>query len=240
MKHCIAAIFALSLAFSAFAQDKKEVKLADLPKNADGAYILFDGKTLAGWDGNPDFWSVQDGCITGTTTKEKPTKGNTFLIFRGGKPADFELKAKFKLDNHNSGIQVRSKDKGNWVMNGYQADIAESRYTGILYEEGGRGILVDVGQKVTIGADGKKTTEKFADAKDIQAAVTLKEWHEYTITAKGNNLVQMIDGKKTMELVDNEEAKRAMDGFIGFQCHAGPPMKVQFKDVTLKVLDAAK
>ncbi len=238
MRHFIVAAMSVMLTLSTVAQEKKEIKLEDLPKNADGAYVLFNGKDLTGWDGNPDFWSVQDGCITGQTTKEKPTKGNTFLIFRGGKPADFELKAKFKLDNHNSGIQFRSKDKGNWVLNGYQADIAESRYTGILYEEGGRGILVDVGEKVTIGADGKKIKEKFADAKEIQSAVTLKEWHEYTIVAKGNNLVQFIDGKKTMELIDNEEAKRAMNGLIGFQCHAGPPMKVQFKDVTLKILDA--
>ncbi len=240
MRHCIAAIFALSLAFSVVAQDKKEIKLTDLPKNADGAYIIFDGKTLAGWDGNPDIWTVEDGCITGTTTKEKPTKGNTFCIFRAGKPADFELKAKFKLYNHNSGIQYRSKDKGNWVMNGYQADMAEKTYTGILYEEGGRGVIATVGQKITIGADGKKTAENVGDAKEIQNSIDMKDWHEYTITAKGNHLIQKIDGKQTIELIDNEEAKRAMDGFIGLQIHAGPPMRVQFKDMTLKVLDAAK
>ena len=43
---------------------------------------LFDGKSLDGWDGNPKFWSVEDGAITGQTTKENPTKGNTFLIWR--------------------------------------------------------------------------------------------------------------------------------------------------------------
>jgi len=48
---------------------------------------LFNGKDLAGWKGL-DFWSVEDGAITGRTTKEKPTKGNTFLVWEG-EVADF-------------------------------------------------------------------------------------------------------------------------------------------------------
>src|SRR5439155_8216038 len=48
----------------------------------DGWQTIFDGKTLDGWDGNPDFWRVEDGAITGETTKDKPTKGNTFIIWK--------------------------------------------------------------------------------------------------------------------------------------------------------------
>src|SRR5204863_8573259 len=76
---------------------------------------LFNGKDLSGWDGNPDFWSVKDGVITGQTMADNPTKGNTFLIWRDGKVDDFELRLSYRIvpDNDknfaNSGIQYRSK-----------------------------------------------------------------------------------------------------------------------------------
>ena len=89
-----------------------------------GFVQLFDGKTLDGWDGNPEFWSVKDGAITGVTTPEKPTKGNTFLIWRKGEVSDFELRVEFKINGGNSGIQYRSAElpDNKWVIRGYQAD----------------------------------------------------------------------------------------------------------------------
>ena len=117
----------------------------------DGWQSIFDGKTLAGWDGNPDFWSVQDGCITGQTTAEKPTKGNTFIIWRKGELADFELKLEYKIVGGNSGIQYRSFEVPNekWVIGGYQGDFeAGDTYSGILYGERYRGILCNRGQKM--------------------------------------------------------------------------------------------
>ena len=62
----------------------------------DGHVSLFDGKSLDNWDGDPKFWSVQDGAITGITTKDNPTKGNTFIIYTGKeKFTDFELQMDF-------------------------------------------------------------------------------------------------------------------------------------------------
>src|SRR5690606_16191655 len=58
-------------------------------EEGDGFKPLFDGKSLEGWDGNPDFWSVRDGAITGQTTAEKPTRGNTFIIYKGSEIGDF-------------------------------------------------------------------------------------------------------------------------------------------------------
>ena len=198
---------------------------------------LFNGKDLTGWDGDPRLWSVQDGAITGLTTQEKPAQGNTFLLWRGGTLKDFELRLAWRLENHNSGIQYRSKDCGKWVVHGYQADIDESNtYTGILYEEGGRGIVATVGQKVTVGPDGKpKVTGTVSDPKDVKAAI-MKDWNEYVITARGNHLVQKINGIVTVDVTDDDEKGRAMEGILAFQLHAGPPMKVQFKDIMLKVL----
>jgi len=90
----------------------------------DGWNSIFDGKTLDKWDGNPEFWRVEEGTITGQTTDAKPTKGNTFIIWRGGETADFELKLEYKIINGNSGIQYRSFEVPNekWVIGGYQAD----------------------------------------------------------------------------------------------------------------------
>ena len=106
---------------------------------ADDGYVsLFDGKTLHGWDGNPEFWSVRDGAITGQTTKENPTKGNTFLVYRGGEFKNFELKFEYRIVDGNSGVQYRSfepdAEKQKWVVGGYQADLeAGNTFSGILY-----------------------------------------------------------------------------------------------------------
>ena len=242
----IACVLCLSVACAARAADdaKKEgPKLADLPKTADGAYILFNGKDLTGWDGDPRFWSVEDGAITGKTVADPKLTSNTFLIFRGGNVKDFELRLKWRLDNGNSGVQFRSKqhpdNKDNkWVVGGYQADIADNPYLGILYEEKGpRAIAAEVGQKVTLLPDKKKNVEKIGDPKEIKAGVNHKDWNEYVITAKGNHIVQKLNGKTTVEVIDEDEKNRAMEGILALQIHVGPPMKVQFKDITLKVLE---
>ena len=203
----------------------------------DGFESIFDGKTLEGWKGKESFWSVEDGAITGRTTSENPTKGNTFLIYQGDDLADFELHIKFRIENHNSGVQYRSKDLGDFVVGGYQADIdATGRYLGILYEERlGRGIMAQRGQKVVFGEDGKKeVTGKTGDAEEILAAYKEKDWNEYVIIARGNQLVQKINGHTTIDVTDNQKDKFRPSGILALQLHAGPPMVVQFKDIRLK------
>ena len=211
------------------------------PKADEGFTAIFDGKSLDGWEGNPELWRVEEGALVGQTTKEKPTKGNTFLIWKGGEVGDFTLRAKFKIEGGNSGIQYRSKDMGKWVVNGYQADIdSTGRYMGILYEEGPgrRGILAERGTTVVIPAGGKpqvqKDANKAADAKEIVAKLKKDDWNDYEIVAKGNHLVQKINGMVTVDVTDEDETKRAMSGILALQLHAGPPMKVQFKEIVLK------
>jgi len=217
---------------------------------------LFNGKDLTGWEGSTDFWSVQDGAITGKTTVEKPTNGNTFLIWkdgdRMGEVSDFELTLKFKIldkdgeskGSGNSGIQYRSKivDPKNWVVAGYQADFEVGKtYSGILYEEKGRGILAQRGQKVVIregDAPNKpkiEITGEVGNSEDIQAAIKPGDWNEYKIIARGNHLQHFINGKATVDVTD-ETALGAKSGVLALQLHAGPPMTVQFKDIVLKEL----
>src|SRR5204862_8346588 len=102
-------------------------------------------------------WRAENGEIIGQSTEQNPLKQNTFLIWRRGEPADFELKVEFRMNSTNSGIQIRSvqvppgPDVGKWVMKGYQADIDfENRYTGQIYEERGRGFLAMRGQAVYV------------------------------------------------------------------------------------------
>jgi 3-keto-disaccharide hydrolase len=202
-----------------------------------GFVQLFDGKTLTGWDGNPKLWSVVDGAIVGRTTPENPTKGNTFLIWRHGLLCDFELRLSWKIEGGNSGVQYRSRDYGKWVSGGYQADIdANHRYTGILYEERGRGIMVNRGEKVERGPGQSVVVEKVSSDAAVGEAVNRDGWNEYVITARGNTLTQTLNGVPTMVLIDNEKAKAASCGVLALQLHAGPPMTVRFRSIRLKRL----
>ncbi len=211
-----------------------------------GFVSLFNGTDLSGWDGSPDLWSVQDGAITGRTTKEHPAKSNTFLIWKGGTVEDFELRCSFKLTPGdeagfaNSGVQYRSKvaDPSYWVVGGYQADMeAGPTYTGILYEERGRGILATRGQMVRIEADGtKRVVGTMGTSADVATAIKQGDWNDYVIIARGNHLTQVINGRVTVDVTDDEVAKRAMSGVLALQLHAGHPMMVQFKDLRLKRL----
>ncbi len=203
---------------------------------------LFDGKTLDGWEGNLDFWSVKDGAITGQTTAEKPTKGNTFIIWRKGEVSNFELRLQFKIAGGNSGVQYRSQEVDKWVIKGYQADFdGAGSWAGTLYEEKGRGVLAKRGQKVEVGTDGKpKEVGKTAEEKQIVDSLKKEDWNDYVIIAEGNHLVQKLNGVTTVDLVDNDPKGRRAEGLLALQLHAGPPMTVQFKNIRIKKLGDSK
>ncbi len=212
---------------------------------ADGFVPLFNGTSLDGWEGKAGFWSVEDGAIIGRTTAEKPTAGNTFLVWKQGLVDDFELQLRYRIEGGNSGIQYRSRDMGatpaDFVVGGYQADFeAGPTYSGILYEERGRGILAARGERVRIAADGTKTKgESLGASPDLQQAIKSGDWNEYRIVARGPLLQHFINGRLMSETVDEQSGKRAEQGLLALQLHAGPPMKVEFKDIRLKRLRLA-
>ena len=122
--------------------------------------VLYGGGDLTGWAGREDLWSAENGEIVGRTSDENPIDGNTFLVWQGDLPGNFELTAQFKIEGGNSGIQYRSKviDEEKFVVSGYQADIDfTNKFAGILYEEKGRGILAQRGETVTIDAEGENS-----------------------------------------------------------------------------------
>jgi hypothetical protein len=213
-----------------------------------GFQQIFNGKDLTGWNGNPQFWSVKDGAIVGQTTAENPTKGNTFIIWTGGSVGDFELRLSYRIapgnDRANTGIQYRSKvlDEKTWAVGGYQADMeAGQNYSGILYDEGGaaggRQIMAARGEKVVWDKDCKKqVTGSLGKSEDLQAAIKNGDWNDYVIIVKGNHLQHFINGKQTVDVTDECEAKALKSGVLALQLHAGPPMTVHFKNIRLKTL----
>lgn len=236
-------VLTCSLVLACLALAQSPACAAEVPApDAEGFVSLFNGADLKGWDGNPDLWSVKDGVIHGETTLEKPAKGNTFCLWRGGTLKNFVLKIKFRVQNGNSGVQYRSKDLGNWVVGGYQAEVCnEQPQVGFLYHERGRGGLVNVGDFVVIDKDAKKeVVGKVADKKVLMEAgyYKPKDWNEYTIICRGNHVVQVLNGFQTIELIDQDPKGRAMEGILALQIHAGPPMIVEFKDIRLKNLPA--
>jgi Domain of Unknown Function (DUF1080) len=175
---------------------------------------LFDGKTLAGWKGDPALWSVEDGMIVGTTDAGEITQ-NTFLVSEKSY-GNFELKVKFRLRNGNSGIQFRSKAGENFRVTGYQADIADNDYLGILYSEGtGRGILANV------------------KPEELKKHVHPNMWNEYVLVADGPHLTQDLNGFRTVDFRETVEDSPTK-GILALQLHAGPKMRVEFKDILIR------
>jgi hypothetical protein len=201
-----------------------------------GFVSLFNGKDLTGWDAKPNWWYVEDGAITSQTTPEKPCKKCNYLIWKGGKPGDFELRLKYKLVGGNSGIQFRSQRRPDWDTFGYQADMdAAGTWTGCVFAHA-RGKVAGRGTRTVIDEKGKKTVTRIGDPAKLLKHVKINDWNEYRIIAKGPKLTLMINGVVMCEAVDNAKGKAALDGIIALQVHPGPPMKVQFKDILLKKL----
>jgi len=178
----------------------------------DGFQPLFNGKNLDGWDGDPRLWSVRDGMIVGHTEGVTMTD-NSFLISKHSYK-NFIFRAEMKLRNHNSGIQFRSEALPNWVVRGYQADAAQDNYWGNIYEEKGRGTLVD-------GWKGKAET-----------VAKLQDWNDYEILCDGDRIQLKLNGLVTAGLHDSAK----LEGIIAFQLHRGPPMEVYFRNVRIKIL----
>ena len=228
--------FALSLAIGFIASPI----FAEQPASEEGdVIVLYDGGDLSGWAGRSDLWSAEDGQIVGRTTKENPIDGNTFLVWQGGQPDNFELTAQFKIESGNSGIQYRSRviDEQKFVVGGYQADIDfANNFAGILYEEKGRGILARRGEKVTLSEQGEKAASRFGDEAGLASAIHPGQWNDFRVVADGNHLQHFINGTLTAEVIDNQSDKAATNGVIALQIHQGPPMTVRFKNIKIRKL----
>lgn len=202
----------------------------------DGFVQLFNGKNLGGWTGDPQYWSVKEGAITGVT--DGSLKMNRFLSWEGSTIRNFDLHVKVKVSpGGNSGIQYRGTsrpDLGLDVVTGYQCDVVANtaEYNGMLYEERGRRILSHTGEKVVIDPAGQPWVVGQLPFKEFAPG----EWHDYRVLVRGNHHQHWIDGHPTADLIDLDEKGRALEGVLAVQVHVGPAMTIQYKDFKIKHL----
>lgn len=222
-----------------------------------GFVSIFDGKTLKNWDGDPTYWRVEDGTLTGEITPSTLLKTNSFIIWRGGEPADFEFKGEFKITQAgNSGINYRSDQLTDvpFALRGYQADIdGQIRYTGQNYEERKRTTLAYRGQKTIIPAyTGEKTPEgvranvkrnawgdltvagSLGSSDSLKTLIKSEDWNSFHLVIKGNHLQHYINDVLMSDVTDNDTVNGMKKGLLGVQVHVGPPMKVQYRNLRIK------
>jgi hypothetical protein len=159
-------------------------------------------------------------------------------MWRGGKPGDFDLRLDYRLIGGNSGVQFRSKELPDWDTSGYQADMeAGDQWSGCLFEHTRGGVSMR-GEKVVIDADGTRHVTTIGDSKELLKKVKKEDWNSYRIVARGNELTLEINGVVMCQAIDSQKGIAAKDGVIALQMHPGPPMKVQFRNLRIKLLDS--
>jgi len=238
--------FALSLSMGLSALAADLLPRVAAPPEPAGMTSLCNGKDLTGWDGDPRLWSVKDGAIRGQTTKEAPTKGNTFLILKDKSFGNFQLRLSFRCNaDNNSGIQYRSKHitqgrvNNNWVVRGYQHEIRNQTklpsVAGFIYDEGGkRGRICLVGEKA-IWENGKKNVVgELLDAEGYKQLFKLDDWNDVVIIAQGNHIRHFLNGTLILDFTDNDPQLALKEGIIALQLHGGKPMWAEFKNIRIK------
>ncbi|MGC2401704.1 MAG: DUF1080 domain-containing protein [Acidobacteriaceae bacterium] len=211
---------------------------------------IFDGKTLAGWDGPSEVWHVEDGALVAESSPENPS-GTTNIIWRGGHPANFELKLEMKLEGTgaNGGIQYRSANvppsQGQkvkypkWNMKGYQADFDYgNKYTGQLYEQSSpRGIVAWRGQMVQTEQGQKpRLLATLGTSDELKSFIKVGDWNQFEIIADGNTLIHILNGHVMAILVDNDPTYSQSKGLIGFEIEGPGMVKISHRNVWLKEL----
>ncbi|MEM7143867.1 MAG: sulfatase-like hydrolase/transferase [Verrucomicrobiota bacterium] len=214
-----------------------KAKATDAVKPGKNGFVdIFDGKSLRGWVGDPKYWSVKDGAITGVT--DGSLKMNRFLTWKASTIQNFDLRLKVKVSpGGNSGIQYRGTARPDIdldVVTGYQCDVvaAKPEYNGMLYEEKGRRILSHTGEKVIVDPEGQPWIVDTFPVKEFAP----DEWHEYRVLVRGNHHKHWINGHPTADLIDLDENGRSLEGVLAVQVHVGPAMEIQYKDVRIKHL----
>jgi hypothetical protein len=198
---------------------------AEAATQAAGGKALFDGKTLAGWEGETKkTWRVEDGAIVGGSLDEMVPR-NEFLCTTKSY-GDFVLKVKFKLlgdrKHANAGVQFRTKRiPMHHEVSGYQADVGQ-QYWGALYDESRRNRILAQ-----------------PDKKLLEEIVKHDDWNSYTIHCEGPRIRLYLNGKLTVDYTEKDD-KIERTGIIGLQIHGGAKAKVYYKDIYIQELPAEK
>ncbi|MDZ7690823.1 MAG: family 16 glycoside hydrolase [Balneolaceae bacterium] len=171
-------------------------------------------------------------------------------MWEEGEPANFEARFEYRFVeageelSGNSGFQFRSErftteDKPNLEhrVRGNQVDFAVSDWIpGLHYEEQKRGILARRGQRVMIDSEGETEEERFAEEAELGKYIVHNEWNQYHVYANEDTIRAKINDQLMHEIID--QSSISLDqGILAFQLHVGPPMRVELRNVELKILD---
>lgn len=218
---------------------------------------IFNGKTLAGWDADPTIWSVQNGIMVGETFEGHP-RGNNYIVYRGEKARDFDLKLEMKIEKGGGGgIQYRSRTGIPWsrpqpagqppydlrfMMTGPQADFwfpvsaRATSYTGQWYSENTmQGILAYRGQ-VTQALPGQpnRLVATIGDIRALGGYVNVNEWNQYEVIARGGVMMHIMNGQLMAIFIDdNPDSINNAPGLIGFEIES-QPCKVSVRNIWLR------
>lgn len=230
-------------------------KTSGLSQDKKGFVKIFDGKTLNGWEGDLTYWKAENGSLVGEITPTTLLKTNSFIVWKGGMPGDFELTLDFKITKAgNSGINYRSEYVKDvpYALRGYQADIdGAMMYTGQNYEERGRTTLAYRGQKTTINPQNDPqvqvrskvknnawtdvtVTGSFGTSDALKEKVKSEDWNTLRIVAKGNHLQHYVNDILMSDVTDEDKVFGKSTGSLGMQVHVGPPMRVEYRNIMLK------
>jgi hypothetical protein len=232
---------------------KTEKKPASKDGGAKGATTnLFNGKTLDGWKGDTDIWSVRDGAITGASEQAIPSGPEhvSYLVYSDDNLGDFELRYRFKINggvSNSSGVMFRATEgqiEGETAIVGFQQDLGWppekcGRLVDTFSIDGRQVAKADVGQRATFKDGGERETAALAKSQeDLNAKLKENDWNDAVLAVKGNHVVSMINGEVFAELIDEQKAS-PRKGKLALQFGRRAAMTVQFKDLKLRKLGAA-
>ena len=199
---------------------------------------LHDGATLSGWHGNTAIWKVADGAITGEITSRLD---RSEWLWWHGTVHDFEFTCEFRITGHpsaNSGIQIRSHRAPDGTASGLECDLDQGRESlGRMYDEHGRGLVMERGTRTSIAPDGRTAADPFAAPESFRTLAPPDTWNHYRIVATGPHTEVWINDTLCGMLDDHESGKARLTGQLALQMHAGPgPARIQFRHLRLRHL----
>jgi hypothetical protein len=223
----------------------------------EGFTQLFDGKTLTGWDSDPAVWSVVDGAMVGQFhSPEGKRNAQSYIILLNHEPADFELRLEIKMEGPtaDSGIQYRSvhpqpaaprpgqdpalMTNPRYNAVGLQYDFNQTAGIGTVADSAGRGVIVSEGQVVqTEAGKPSRIIGTTAPAEEVKAASwKMGEWNQVRLIARGHVMTQILNGRVTAVLFEDDTTRFRAKGIIGLQCSGAGSPKISFRNIWLKEL----
>lgn len=197
---------------------------------------IFNGTDLQGWQGNFSIWKVEHGVISAEILPNQILKHNEFLFYEK-EVSDFELTLEYRIEGPwtNSGIQIRSSKTAKSHAKGYQADLDNgATWLGRIYDEHGRGLIVERGTVTLIGEKGQRDVIPFRTPESFKKVPVQNGWNQYRIVARGNRIETHINGVHFSTLEDYQKNETDLKGLIALQLHSGKgPAKISFRNMHL-------